>query len=379
MKIVRNSIGKIQCFVSKKTFLSVSLGVLLALYAIFLRWPGTFRGADTPIYLRYFKSFLTFPGTFFDYLIAYPWLASFGYLSMNSIIAQFSSNESLYLYIITTTILILMLIAYRLFFSKKELILFGLSIVMLIASSSVYFYSLNILRQGLMTPFLIMSLYYLIQDNRRKSILYLFFGLLFHMTAILFLPVILLYPKYKQWNKPLSGMVIALLLSIFINKHTMLFLINLTGIPFLILKASNYFHKPYFQSSILDPNILIKLFITSIILVALKRVYRLHHDEQFNHLYLAVCLFFSIILLFFNLSIIPNRLLLNSSILMPLIFARSIYSFRRKTIAIVMFFILSLFYGLLISQHPSVKANLTSKKMAHHATVVERLPTPNMV
>ena len=249
---------------------------------------------------------------------------------------------------------------------------------MLLTSSSIYFYSLNILRQGLMTPFLIMSLYYLIHDNQRKSITYLFIGFLFHITAILFLPVILLYPKYKQWNKPLSGMLIALALSILINKYTILFSIKLTGVPFLIRKASNYFHKPYFQSSIFEPNILIKLFIIGTILVALKRVYRLNHDEQFNHLYLAACLFFTVILLFFNLSIIPNRLLLNISILMPLIFTRSLYSFRRKTIAFVTLLIFSLFYGLLISQHPSVKYNLKSKA-ANHTTVNQRIAIPNMV
>ena len=121
MKIIKNRIGKIQCFVSKKTCLIALLGVLLTVYAIFLRWPGTLRGADTLVYLRYFNAYFTFPGTFFDYILAYPWLASFGYLSMNGLIAQFSSNESLYLYIISTTILILMLLAYRLFFSKKNL------------------------------------------------------------------------------------------------------------------------------------------------------------------------------------------------------------------------------------------------------------------
>ena len=218
MKIIKNKFGKFQYFVSKRTLTSIMLGVAIALYTIILLWPGMIRGADTPIYIRYFKSFLIFPGTFFDYLTAYPWLASFGYLSMNGSIAQFTSNESFYLYIMTTTILILMILSYRLFFSKKEIILFGLSIFMLLTSSSIYFYSLNILRQGLMTPFLIMSLYYLIHDHQRKSLIYLFIGFIFHITAILFLPVILLYPKYKQWNKPLSGILIALVLSIFINK-----------------------------------------------------------------------------------------------------------------------------------------------------------------
>ena len=249
---------------------------------------------------------------------------------------------------------------------------------MLITSSSVYFYSLNIIRQGLMTPFLIISLYFLTQDNRRKSILYLFIGALFHITAILFLPIILLYPKYKQWNKPLSGMVIALALSIFINKYTMLFLIKFSGIPFLIRKATNYFHKPYFQSTIFEPSILIKLFIIGIILVALKRVYCLHHDEQFNHLYLAVCLFFHnpFIFQFINYSkpIIVECFNITTNSICKIHFWFS----KKNTCTCYVF---HSFFGLWAINLPTSKSKIQSKikKVANYTTINECMAIPKKV
>ena len=142
----------------------------------------------------------------------------------------------------------------------------------------------------------------------------------------------------KKSNSPFKWIFICTFLSIFIHKSVILFITKLSNIQFFIVKATIYSSSPSFSSSLYHPNILIKFIIISISLLLLHKVYKKTTDSIYQKLYLVFCLFFSIILVFFNVSVIANRLLLNLSILLPLLFSRSLYVFKDKTKAYVSIF-----------------------------------------
>ena len=154
MKIVKFK-KKIQILIKKHFLFFLSIFFVFCLIALFLRWPGTFRGVDSQEYVSYFSFIHENSITYFSYLKTYWWLGSIIFLSINYLIHFITNDPSTYLYLMTGLIIWSFLLSYNKFFGKNEKKLFVLSLIMLLTTSTFYFFSLNVLRQGLLMPILI--------------------------------------------------------------------------------------------------------------------------------------------------------------------------------------------------------------------------------
>lgn len=338
--------------VQKKWFVVLSLIAFCLILTIWFRGSLPIKGSDAPHYFQMFVSYSKFSLSFVDYFKSLLWTGSFGFILWNTFIGIFTDNGHVYLFLTSFTTIGLLFFSFSKFFElRKEKKLYFLAILLLVSSSSFYFYSLNILRQAFMAPFLLLSIHALIHSQTRKSLFFLFIGTLFHYSLILFIPSMIAYKYFKRFTPPHALFYICFVGSFALKASIVVGFLQATQLHFLAFKANKYLTPVYFEL-----NVLVKAVILFIILHGFYFIYRYSKDTLFNELYYISCLLFSTALLTFQMSGIMNRFIMFISILLPILFTRSIYSFRRKRDYFLAILLASLFYFGVIMNHPSIQS-----------------------
>lgn len=179
----------IEANVLKKLHLNRKLQIQILLSLIFLQWffLATFKninvGWDTPTYEEYFYNM---SNSGWLYNISVNRLEPF-YILLNIIISFFTKSYTLFLGIIAIIIYGLILIRIPLYSKIPWLTCF------LFVAFGFFNFSINILRQSIAISILIFSYKFIVNRSFWKFILIVNIAILFHYTAIVFIPTYFLY------------------------------------------------------------------------------------------------------------------------------------------------------------------------------------------
>jgi len=204
-----------------------------------------------------------------------------------------------------------------------------------------------------MISFLILGAHALIQNKRRTYIILMGIGASFHFSLLLTVPIIFLYGKLRQTKYFIAATYLSFLGSFGLSPVAIYKIASILGFKNIANKFQLYSNETFFQ-----PNILLKILVIFILLHVFFLLYQYSNDYIFKELVCIAVLLFSIALLFAQFGIIINRLMLFTSILFPILFARGIHSFRRKNSYCIVLLFGTLVYLCVIFNHPSVTDQL---------------------
>ena len=171
--------------IKKKSLGFVVYFLIILAMAIFFRGTEEIKGTDGLAYATMYQniSHQGLLGSFFSYLHQ----KSFAFYLLSFMI-NFFLNLSSHYYLFTLNIILLFLIyyCYQKFFMDKEQKIKNLSLLLLLATSTFYFFSVNALRQGLAAPFVLLGFYYLAIDQYKNALKASFIGCMFHFSVFIF-------------------------------------------------------------------------------------------------------------------------------------------------------------------------------------------------
>ena len=340
-------------FIQKKWFILL-LGFSFSLIlSIFIRGSNVLKGVDTLNYIQLFNS--ADGRSFSQYFTMSSWTGSPGFVSLNYFIHHYvTSNDYLYLFLITLLMTSLITFVYGLFFTNRSLSLYALALVMCFSTSSLFLLSSNVIRQGFSIPFFLLFIYFYSQRQLIKSACFLFVASLFHFSAALFSPIFLLYPFFEYINKPLLCIYGSIIISLIMKPIVYTFL-KVFGLDLLLHKllVSEY-TVPIYQ----DISTLIKVVLLLFFATFFCGIYRNKGDEFYDRLIRLFLCLMSYVFLFLSFSGIVNRFLLFTSLLLPILFALMIMRVKHKQLIYFLSFLGSLFYLGIVLNHPSVQNNI---------------------
>lgn len=264
----------------------LNMGKLLYLYVnlIPLIFFATFRdsnvGTDLVMYIDFFHS-LKYSNSFSDTRMEY------GYTILNYISSMLSDSSTCLLYIISC---ITYVCIFWCFYKCSSNI-----VISIIVFIGLYMYcmSFNVMRQYLAVAFICMAYYFLDYEKIIKACLMCLCAALFHKTAIVMFPLVIIYPYINNFRKYMI-FFICIIISYFL---TVLGFENL--IEFLPRYSLQYATSVYSQSRALTASIVLPL-VTLVILLFTNFV--LYKNRYFD----KKLGFLNIMLLLYSLSWIAS-------------------------------------------------------------------------
>lgn len=155
----------------------------------------------------------------------------------------------------------------------------------------MYCTSFNAIRQYIAISFILLSWYYISErKNLLKAICVCMVGILFHKTAIVILPIILIYPYIKNFKIYKNIFITALILSIgFVETYSYI-------LPFFKQYSLQYMTSKYSQPRAFTASIILPIIGACVLMITNYILYK--NKENFDH----KLAFYNIILLLYSCS-----------------------------------------------------------------------------
>ena len=159
--------------------------VIFIILLFFFTFRSKYVGADTIEYVKFFSSSKDYVEStpFLDAIIVYEPL----FLLVNYIVRVLTDSYTIYFLVCGCVIAYSFVRFFRVFWNKKR------SFIYIILFVSSYYYFMNVMRFGLGTSFVMLSMCALYEKKYWKSILLTLVGALFHYTMVIQLPLVVYY------------------------------------------------------------------------------------------------------------------------------------------------------------------------------------------
>lgn len=174
-------------------------------------------GTDTPGYIEGWR--LSFNNTFLGFftgsytrVFAYEW----GFTLLNYMISMFTRDPQIYLLVMS--ILIFIPLFFILYKYSSSLFLS----VLLYVHLGLFNLSLTMLRQSLAMSITLIAFHYLTQNKRIRFVVVVLFAALFHKSALIFLPALLMKQVKLKWNVALLSVYLLALGLVFLYREALL-------------------------------------------------------------------------------------------------------------------------------------------------------------
>lgn len=181
------------------------ISIILSLYSAYLATTG--KLVDT---VRYAWSFLyRYPSFYSSFESLLESQTEIGFLLINKLILEYTTNPYwLFLFIALFTTTINLYVSSR--WSKNFL-----TIVLLYLVSLYFFQTTYLLRQALAVSFANLAIFALIRESKMKFWIYSVVAVLFHITALILIPIYFILTFFKRRNSYMIG-TIAIILFLFL-------------------------------------------------------------------------------------------------------------------------------------------------------------------